>query len=216
VAVAALGAYGLLACTLVVSSDELTQGCPEGFKRCDIVDLNEDGFRDLTEGDGPGCVSVDDPDYGCNDPNSMGTQCRPCSLTHATPICGPGGQCVVGGCDDSEYADCDDTPGCETHVASDVNHCRTCDTNCETLPWPNVQSRICANFNCAIFTCQSGYADCDKVAASGCECNTADGRECCGPRCCNIGDGQHCCGTGNQSKCCDANEACVDGDCVPM
>ena len=131
-----------------------TADCAPGFKRCD--------------GD---CVADDDPEFGC-----ASTSCEPCSLSRATGICGPTGECAIGGCE-LNYGDCNNAnaDGCETNVsAGDVDNCGGCGVACDAA-WPNVAEAICANFNCVIGSCEDGWEDADRQRSNGCESEEGEG-----------------------------------------
>jgi hypothetical protein len=187
---AALGAYALLACTLVVASKELTEGCSEGFKKCDA---DEDGDGTLE----PTCVGTNRPEYGCNDTTENG--CRPCTLDRAASTCGPDGLCAIAACADG-YGDCNDkhSDGCETNVASgSINNCGGCGTRCEQA-WPNVLELICADSQCGILSCDPGWKHCNSKKTDGCETPV-------------LADPVNC---GNCGVTCDADQTCVEGECT--
>lgn len=74
---------------------------------------------------GPGCVSIDNPLFGCGDGS-----CAGCNLPQANEIC-VDGACAVGSCNFG-WADCDpNMPGCETDVGqSNPSQCGGCNTVC--------------------------------------------------------------------------------------
>jgi hypothetical protein len=189
-AIVAIGAYAVLACTLVVGSDELTQGCPSGTKRCDL-DEDGDGVFEAS------CKPNDVPDYGCGNTD---TTCRPCALEHAQSGCSGDGQCIVAACEGG-YSDCTDDLGCETDIRSDVQNCGKCDESCTILPWNGVATFLCGNENCNIGSCESGRRNCDGIRTNGCECTSTF--------CCD--DGECPC----ESVCCAETERCSNGTCVP-
>ena len=130
--------------------------------------------------DGDGIVdSVDICPYNYNpgqnlsfDVDSCGTCGNVCTTAHGTPGCYLG-SCIVGDCD-AGYADCDGlvTTGCEYAVAdfaSDASNCGGCGVVCSA---PNA-TPVCSGGSCAVGVCNAGYADCDKIAATGCEYATA-------------------------------------------
>jgi len=149
---------GLHACSLVVTTAALDEGCPADQKDC--------------EGR---CVSRADPDFGCN-----ADGCRPCVIAQATARCSDGGGCVVASCQ-GEFADCNrdgdraDSDGCEVDTAHDPDHCGACDSApCVT----EHGSPDCAGGNCSIRRCDAGYRDCNFDVADGCETKLASSATC--------------------------------------
>jgi len=105
-----------------------------------------------------------------------------CDLANAQAVCAKG-ICMIAACG-PEYGHCDNLHqnGCETLIKSDIDNCGQCGNACDLLPWPNVATKTCQDFNCEIVSCEPGYEDCDGARANGCECDTAqnvcDGEEC--------------------------------------
>ncbi len=73
------------------------------------------------------CVALDHPEFGCA---SLG--CEPCSLPHASALCGPRGGCRIAECTEVGYRDCDGDSdnGCEVDVRSSTVHCGDCGQRC--------------------------------------------------------------------------------------
>jgi len=85
------------------------------------------------------------------------------------------------------FADCDSLAanGCEANLTTNSDNCGRCGTACLGL---NGVSR-CVASSCAT-TCNSGFADCDRVGANGCEVDLAtDAKNCgaCGTLCGSTG-----------------------------
>jgi collagen triple helix repeat protein len=83
-----------------------------------------------------------------------------------------------------------------TNTASDTNNCGGCGTMC--LPAANGAS-VCAGGICGIGSCNSGFADCDRVAGNGCETNiNFDTANCggCGTMCFPAANGTSACTNG--------------------
>src|SRR5207244_1100785 len=101
-----------------------------------------------------------------NNCGSCGTVCT--VGANAMPGC-LNGQCGILGCGVG-YDDCDmnSANGCEIRIATDPANCGLCRKACPAAPANAVAS--CSNSMCG-WTCAVGYADCDKVAANGCEAN---------------------------------------------
>ena len=149
---------GLHACSLIVGTDSLQQGCSADRKPCAGV-----------------CVSRSDPDYGCN-----ADGCRPCVIAQATARCSDVGVCVVASCQ-GDFADCNgdgDRPGsdgCEVDTAHDADHCGSCDASPCSVPngYPD-----CAGGVCSIRRCVDGYRDCNFEVPDGCEQRLRSGAAC--------------------------------------
>jgi hypothetical protein len=143
------------ACSLVVDTDELEQGCAQGTKPCEV----EPGVRR--------CVSVTDPEYGC-----ARDSCVPCTLMNAVEVCDLAGECAVGTCQPG-YQNCDLVAknGCEVDLESNYNNCGHCDTSCDDMlrDMPRTQSAQCESRRCVVETCKDGFADCDGAGTNGCE-----------------------------------------------
>jgi len=117
-----------------------------------------------------------------DDCGSCGVQC---DFPFAAALCGgsPGArQCTISACLPSEYANCngDTGDGCEVDTTSDPAHCNGCGNDCAGRP--NVFSAACSGSAC-IFTCDTGYDDCDGGA--GCETSLVHVESCgsCGNDC---------------------------------
>lgn len=143
------------ACSLVVDTAELEQGCAHGSKPCEV----EPGIER--------CVSVTDPEYGC-----ARDSCVPCTLAHAVEVCDLSGECAVGTCQPG-YQNCDLVAknGCEVNLDSSYDDCGHCGTSCadDLRDMPHAQSAQCESQRCVVETCQDGFADCDGAATNGCE-----------------------------------------------
>ncbi len=133
----------------------------------------------------------DDPTDGCeanlqNDPmncGACGTAC-PGQVQCVIGLCG-------GYCDAKYFASCPgDPPGVCTQLGTNLN-CSFCGDTCDLA---NATSECQPNatpdpfFVCALQMCNAGFADCDMVAANGCEADTQNDWNNCG------GCGQECSG----------------------
>ena len=148
-----------------------------------------DGTPDTTDtagcGTGPACTGGQTCCSGaCVDLATSIPNCglcgKLCAVGGGTPKC-EGSVCKVASCDTGR-GDCDgrvDT-GCEATLDSTTN-CGACGVKCE------MPSGIgtCGTGTCAIAGCFSGFDDCNKVLADGCEVNiTSDPSNC--ARCGNV------------------------------
>jgi hypothetical protein len=162
-------------------------GCDAGFANCDMIAMN-------------GCET--NTNTNANNCGSCGNQCP--YGPHSTAICTNGGCGLV--CD-AGYADCNNNPtdGCEVNIDNgDPNNCGMCGKQCST----NHATETCTAGLCAIVTCQSGWADCDKSASDGCEVNTQQGD----PN--NCGTCGTICTTQNGTPACSQG-MCAVGSCNP-
>jgi hypothetical protein len=174
-----------------------------------------------------------DPGWGdCNKDAKDGCEAN----LHADPMncTACGAVCDIknayAGCSDGCYSsackwgfdDCNMNPmdGCETSVLSDVKNCGACAKSCQNLA--NAAAG-CVSGNCVLAQCTFGYADCDKMAANGCEVKlTTDVSNCgaCGNVCAQgnicVGGGCTCpmCNIPNASAKC-INNMCVFDQCNP-
>jgi hypothetical protein len=131
--------------------------------------------------------------------------------------CGAGSLCVGNLC----VAGCNATRPCPTgqsccagacaDVQSSVVHCGGCDMNCRT---PN-GTPACRNGMCAVGMCTAPFADCDMMAANGCEADTLnDVSHCggCGMACSTRGNATARCAAGRCEVTCNAGFADCDMD----
>jgi hypothetical protein len=106
------------------------------------------------------------------------------SFTDTSPTFGADGGVVSDGlCLSTDcpapWATCPGSGLCKIDTSSDVNHCGACDTKCPVYSkWGHTTS-ICSDGKCT-FACDGSYADCNKVAADGCETRTFDDPKNCG------------------------------------
>lgn len=121
-----------------------------------------------------------DPDNGCETPLTTLSDCGGCkktcsALPEAVVDCS-GGTCGVGSCSRG-FGDCNHqaADGCEQNL-DDVRHCGACDHPCVPA---NAAPGTCTNGMCLVTKCNGGFADCNGLAADGCE-TRLDGAENCG------------------------------------
>jgi Lectin C-type domain/Domain of unknown function (DUF2341) len=98
-----------------------------------------------------------------------------CNLPQAVESCGgtPGARvCEVAACE-SGFGNCDDSSvnGCEVNFDTPQN-CGGCASKGQNTPCtnlPNATATTCDDALCTVTTCTADWADCDGVAANGCE-----------------------------------------------
>ncbi len=159
------------------------------------------------------------PGDGCEAPLTTDVMnCGACGATcgapHTVPGCA-GGTCEAAACVGS-WGDCDTiyANGCEVDLATSVDNCGSCGKVC-SFPHASAQ---CSNGTCALGVCDTGYADCDGVAANGCEVNTQTSAANCGAcgAACDSTHGVASCSGGHCGIACqpgfaDCNDNPVDG-----
>ncbi|MFO0559523.1 MAG: hypothetical protein U0269_16015 [Polyangiales bacterium] len=111
------------------------------------------------------------------------------------------------------YADCNNEPrdGCELDTASSVNNCGACGVSC---PAANNATATCTAGAC-LFTCSSGFADCDRDRSNGCEADTSRSPDNCGTcatRCSAAANATATCSSGTCAIACAAGFANCDGN----
>ncbi len=167
-----------------------TLTCDPGFGDCDS-DYDSGCEADLSapsncgscgsacSGSAPLC----DPAMGCVSGCSGGTVlCSMACVDTGTDINNCGGcgttcpdpsrsapSCTAGACGfscDVGFGNCDgaDRTGCEQRLNT-LEHCAACGSPCAVMGG----SGDCATGTCEVGTCDPGFADCDGVAANGCE-----------------------------------------------
>jgi hypothetical protein len=155
----------------------------------------------------PGYANCDNSwSNGCeintqNDPNHCGSCTGPCLVPNGVPLCN-NSQCAISQCNPG-FKDCNNTyaDGCEANLMTDPRNCGACNNVCSIANG----TAACVNGQCAVGTCNVGFADCDGLVATGCEINIG-------------GDPTHCgsctyaCMTPNASPACN-NGVCVIGTC---
>ncbi len=143
-----------------------------------------------------------------NDPTNCGACGRGCALAHtAVTTCASGG-CAVASCS-MGFADCDHdaTTGCEASLLTDTANCGACGRLCVLA---NAAS-TCSSGACAVTTCNAGYADCNAMAADGCEVNTQTDNANCGACGTTCGAGQVCSGGMCRTTCASPLATCGTG-----
>ncbi len=146
--------------------------CPTGFNAC-----------------GNRCVSlITDATHcgGCNNACGTGTSAGLCeSATCRTGSCGAG----LGDCDGMA------ANGCETDTRTSTLNCGGCGARCV----PTNGTGQCVAGSCTVMACNTGFGDCDRIAANGCETGT-------------LASIAHC-GSCNRA-CTAASAVCSDGNCA--
>jgi hypothetical protein len=148
-----------------------------------------------------------DPGNGCEtNLNTSVGNCSTCGMACAFANAGAAcnmGVCALGNCN-TGFGNCDgmNANGCETATTNDPAHCGMCGFPCSSAP--NAQA-ACVNSTCGL-ACDAGFSDCDGMAATGCEVDTAINVNHCG-QC-----GRACSGSNVASKSC-TNGLC-DSTCA--
>ncbi len=163
------------------------------------------GYDDCNNNTVDGCEVnlLTDPD-NCNMCN------HECDDSVGTPVC-ENGVCGISSCNPG-LAECiPGDPLCETNIWTDVNNCGGCGAACN-LPHA---TPLCANGNCMVDSCQSGWGDCNDQDPDGCEVDvTSNVENCgwCGNRCWYYHAGAVCAGGLCAMGACDAGFYDVDGE----
>jgi hypothetical protein len=177
------------ACGRNCAPSNATGACATG--RCTITTC-DDGFADCDGSADNGCeVNLRGDVSNCG-------MCRmACMVPGGTAACS-GGACGLSMCATGR-GDCDRSAanGCEVDLTGDVRNCGSCGAVCDL---PNATAS-CAGGRCAVASCAAGFADCDGVAANGCEVNVR-------------ADASHCGGCGMRCAPANAAGACVAGVCT--
>ncbi len=104
-----------------------------------------------------------------------------CTFANATGAC-TAGTCGVGACN-TGFGNCDADPsnGCETDLNTTVGACGACGTSC-TLAHATAG---CTAGACSVASCDTGFGNCDAMAATGCETPLNTNANCgaCGTAC---------------------------------
>jgi len=169
---------------IACAGGQCTGACATGYADCDGNKLTN------------GC-EIDTLD----DPAHCGGCANFCSNNHVAMVLCTNGVCN-GPCS-AGYADCNNNEqvdGCETHIASDVNHCGGCGLACSGN---NVPVPACTNGQCT-GNCAAGFADCNNnKQTDGCETNIGTVSNCggCGSACSTNHDTPTCVNSQCQLSC---------------
>ena len=210
-------------CGSACSPANATGACVAGG--CSISTCKS-GYADCDKTVGNGCEISTATDVG-----NCGACGRVCNVANAASTC-VAGSCAIGGCD-TGFADCDKSAvdGCEVDTTADVGNCGGCGVACKL----DYATASCAASACAVAACADGFADCDGLAANGCEVSIngaraslvqanypgsnpsvvlADVNNCggCGVTCAPRAHSAPTCAAGACGLACDAGWADCDGD----
>ncbi|MEY4579881.1 MAG: hypothetical protein RL701_4584 [Pseudomonadota bacterium] len=167
---------------------------------------------------------------GCETNLTLGTSCGSCSADCGRLPHVQSSGCSEGACRnllcEPGFGECDGDAanGCERSLMTTVD-CGACDRPCA----PAHAQGDCGTGQCSHGACDTGFGDCDGVAANGCEASlgTADHCGSCGNACaagvaclngrcgCTVDDqcgtGQHCC----SGQCLSTAGECFAWPCIP-
>ncbi len=180
-----------------------TTQCPQGFVcqagSCALSNCPS-GFSDCNGLAGDGCeYSNVRFQTDVNNCGGCGLGCHP---ANATGTC-TAGSCRVAGCN-AGFTDCNGLAGdgCEYAVSgfqTDLANCGGCGQSCA----PARATGLCAAGTCSIRSCSTGFADCNALAADGCEYATTSFQT----------DPANCGGCGQNCAPAHASGACSSGQC---
>ena len=152
-------------CGLVCSTPNASAVCLGGS--CKVGSCSS-GYADCNSDPSDGCeVNV------TNDTNHCGACGQGCST---------GTSCVSGSCEmiscPDGTADCNgDIPGSCATPLNTLTDCGACGDLCDPI---HTATPACVSGSCEVLACDAGYADCDSLAANGCEVNVANDAYNCG------------------------------------
>jgi hypothetical protein len=185
--------------------------CPNTTNGTAVCDKSVCGVSNCTApyGDCDGNATNGCESDTSKDVQNCGSCGTACSLPHATVACG-GGACGIAKCDDG-WGDCNGIAkdGCEQDLLSNLTHCGACGVPCA----PDNAVASCLLGVCSIASCASGYQDCNKLLADGCEINTVTSVGNCGAcgAACSAVHGTPSCGGGACSIVCASGYGNCDG-----
>jgi hypothetical protein len=179
------------ACSFTVDMSELEAGCESiGQKMCPP----ESGQ----------CVPLGNWQTGC-----AADTCARCTLPNAVATCSSRNECAIADCN-SGFDNCDGAArnGCEVNLQTDVRNCGGCGNDCANDRATDNGRGECRSGLCHPGTCLSGFGDCDKIRANGCEANLNTDINNCG----GCGDPED---PEDPHVCDSVTERCSLGECVP-
>ena len=165
---------------------------------CSLANAPDEPVLDDDQGGGGenvgGSGDCEGPLTTLEDCGACGVACAPANASGAS--C-DSGSCTYAACM-SGFGDCDGDPanGCEQALDT-LSHCGGCGVACAPA---NAGGPSCVNGACGYDACVGSFADCNDVAADGCESDT-------------LSDGLHCGGCGQP---CPNGKPCQNGDCGPI
>ncbi|MDP1828868.1 MAG: MopE-related protein [Archangium sp.] len=137
------------------------------------------------------------------DLNNCGACNTTCSAANGTPRC-QAGTCGIQACN-AGFANCNNqvADGCEINTNTNLANCGACNAACTAANG----TPSCVGGACAVLSCNPAFANCNGVAADGCEVSTGNDLNNCGA--CNVA-----CSTPNATPRCQAG-ACGINSCNP-
>ncbi|MDX2054671.1 MAG: hypothetical protein SFV15_19880 [Polyangiaceae bacterium] len=194
-------ALGGSACTSLLGNDFTVDGAADATGGAG----NETGVGGAPAGGMPSAAGGASASGGASVQVACAT---PCGNAHGKAECSTGA-CVLT-CDPG-FGDCDGDKGngCETDVDKDPVHCGSCTNVCVAKN----AAAACGRGECTLGVCLTGYGDCDKDVANGCELQLNSVNDCggCGVACTN-GHGATACTNSACAPTCDTDWGDCDGD----
>jgi hypothetical protein len=195
------------ACDADCDLDNAIAGCggSPGSFACEIAACEQVYYLDCDASDGTGCEV--DSRSDAEDCGSCGNDCT--DDPHVAVAHCQDSACVIDDCAVG-YDDCSSAPGCETTLGASPN-CGGCGDDCSALA--HTTATACTAYECAITSCQDGWASCDDDDATGCETHIWSPANCGG--CASQNDNQVCTNLPNVTTSSCGAGTCVIDTCAP-
>jgi hypothetical protein len=152
-------------------------GAEESDASVDVGAEESDASVDVGAEESDASVDVRDSDGDADDAGPCAdTQNDPSHCGRCGKACAAGASCLEGSC----KCPSDQPTSCNNvcvDTATDHANCGGCGNLCSVA---HAATSVCAGSTCSASSCASGYADCDKLAANGCEVDIARDPDNCG------------------------------------